>query len=60
MMHAVAKFCAARGIACWLSLESYMGCGYGVCNGCSVRVRREWPYARTCIDGPVFAASELA
>jgi dihydroorotate dehydrogenase electron transfer subunit len=60
MMHAVAKFCAARGIACWLSLETYMGCGYGVCNGCSVRVRRPWPYAKACAEGPVFAASELA
>lgn len=63
MMHAVAKLCAARGLHCYLSLETYMACGYGVCNGCTVAVRGErfgeWPYSKTCVDGPVYAAHEL-
>lgn len=63
MMHAVARLCAARGLACFLSLENYMACGYGVCNGCSVRVQGPrfggWPYSKTCIEGPVYAAGEL-
>ena len=63
MMHAVARFCDQRGIPCWLSLETYMGCGYGVCNGCSVHVTGErfhgWPYAKTCLEGPVFRTTEL-
>ncbi len=63
MMHAVAKLCAAEGLACYLSLENYMGCGYGVCNGCSVRVKGErfrgWPYSKSCIEGPVYEACEL-
>ncbi|MCB9888425.1 MAG: dihydroorotate dehydrogenase electron transfer subunit [Planctomycetes bacterium] len=63
MMHAVAAACAARQMKCYLSLETYMACGYGVCNGCSVAVRGErfhgWPYSKTCIEGPVYCADEL-
>jgi dihydroorotate dehydrogenase electron transfer subunit len=64
MMHAVATWCDARRIPCWLSLETYMACGYGVCNGCSVRVAAggrfgSWPYAKTCTEGPVFRSTEL-
>jgi dihydroorotate dehydrogenase electron transfer subunit len=64
MMHAVAALCERRGLRCLLSLETVMACGYGVCNGCSVAVRGErfrgWPYSKTCIDGPVYDAAELA
>lgn len=63
MMHAVAGLCAERGLDCYLSLENYMGCGYGVCNGCSVRVKGErfggWPYSKSCVEGPVYNADEL-
>lgn len=64
MMHAVAELCAQRGLRCFLSLETYMACGYGVCNGCTVAVQgprfRGWPYSKTCIEGPVYEACELA
>ena len=64
MMKALAAYCCQRGLRCVLSLESYMACGYGVCNGCAVEVveggrfagRR---YAKCCTDGPVFEADEL-
>lgn len=63
MMHAVAAMCARAGLRCFLSLETYMACGYGVCNGCSVAVQgprfKGWPYSRTCIEGPVYEACEL-
>lgn len=64
MMHAVASLCEKRGLRCFLSLETYMACGYGVCNGCTVKVQgprfKGWPYSRTCIEGPVYEACELA
>ncbi len=64
MMHAVADLCAQRGLRCFLSLETYMACGYGVCNGCTVKVQgprfKGWPYSRTCMEGPVYEACELA
>jgi dihydroorotate dehydrogenase electron transfer subunit len=63
MMHAVAAMCAARGLACHLSLETYMACGYGVCNGCSVHMQAHafggWTYSRACQQGPVYAANDL-
>jgi dihydroorotate dehydrogenase electron transfer subunit len=63
MMHAVAKVCEARGLRCFLSLETYMACGYGVCNGCSVAVQgprfKGWPYSKTCTEGPVYESCEL-
>jgi dihydroorotate dehydrogenase electron transfer subunit len=63
MMHAVAALCERYGLRCFLSLETYMACGYGVCNGCTVAVQGErfhgWPYSRTCMEGPVYEACEL-
>jgi dihydroorotate dehydrogenase electron transfer subunit len=62
-MHAVAKLCEQRGLRCFLSLETYMACGYGVCNGCTVKVQgprfKGWPYSRTCMEGPVYESCEL-
>jgi dihydroorotate dehydrogenase electron transfer subunit len=63
MMHAVAAACERFGLRCFLSLETYMACGYGVCNGCTVEVQGPrfagWPYSRTCMEGPVYEACEL-
>ena len=63
MMHAVAALCEKRGLRCFLSLETYMACGYGVCNGCTVKVQgprfKGWPFSRTCMEGPVYEACEL-
>ena len=63
MMEAVSELCNERGLRCFVSLETYMACGYGVCNGCTVEVQGErfgdWPYSKTCIDGPVYENSEL-
>jgi dihydroorotate dehydrogenase electron transfer subunit len=42
---------------CWASLESKMGCGIGVCRGCSVMV--DGHPRRVCIDGPVFPLIEI-
>jgi len=42
-----------------LALESGMACGFGACFGC-VTPLAEGGYARVCVDGPVFAAAELA
>lgn len=63
MMHAVARLCRERQLRCFLSLETYMACGYGVCNGCTVEVQGDrfhgWPYSKTCLEGPVYEACEL-
>ncbi|MGE3173732.1 MAG: dihydroorotate dehydrogenase electron transfer subunit [Planctomycetota bacterium] len=63
MMLAVAAVCERHALRCFLSLETYMACGYGVCNGCSVAVQgprfHGWPYSKTCQEGPVYEACEL-
>ncbi len=58
MMKAVGKMVVPLGIPCWLSLEAFMGCGFGVCLGC-VTQNHEGNYERVCHEGPVFAASHL-
>jgi dihydroorotate dehydrogenase electron transfer subunit len=61
MLKAVGGLVMASGVSSQLSLESYMGCGIGACLGCVVKVRRgsDFAYARICVDGPTFAASEV-
>lgn len=61
MMRAVASRCETARIPCWLSLESPMACGFGVCFSCVVKVKTPggWDYRRSCVEGPVFRAAEL-
>ena len=41
-----------------VAVETYMGCGTGVCLGCAVPLRRGG-YDRACKEGPVYRASEV-
>jgi dihydroorotate dehydrogenase electron transfer subunit len=64
MLVAVERLARARNLACWLSLETVMGCGVGICNGCPVSTRPEgelgaWPNAKCCVEGPVFPVSAI-
>jgi dihydroorotate dehydrogenase electron transfer subunit len=64
MLKAVAKLARERQLACWLSLETMMGCGVGICNGCAVETEPHgplgaWPVAKCCVEGPVFAADAI-
>ena len=54
MMKAVWK--KARGAGQY-SLEERMGCGFGVCMGCSIQTAGG--SRRVCADGPVFTGEEL-
>ncbi len=62
MLRAAAKECEKLHLRCWVSLESPMACGMGICFGCVVNYlddSGQWDYRRTCVDGPVFDASRL-
>lgn len=64
LLHAFAAFARERGLDAQLSLETYMGCGIGVCNGCPIHTEPsgaygDWPYAKSCLDGPVFALGDI-
>ena len=62
MMESVAAIAAQSDISCQVSLETPMACGIGICFSCVTRVRDAtgaWDYKRTCVDGPVFEASQI-
>jgi len=67
MLKKVAAICS--GFECYVSLEQLMPCGWGVCNGCAVKIvnsnntvvedERGFRLARVCKEGPVFKSSEI-
>lgn len=61
MMRAVSEAVRSAHIPCQVSLERCMGCGFGVCMGCSVRVwgKDGIQQKRVCREGPVFHAQEV-
>lgn len=64
MLKAVADLAMAEHVKCYLSLETYMGCGIGTCVGCTIKMRslenpEEIEYQRACMDGPVVDAARL-
>lgn len=64
MLEAVARWTRERGIACQLCIERMMGCGFGTCLSCVVRVVDRarptgWRWALTCCEGPVFDRDQL-
>ena len=63
MLRAVKEFAIQENIDCQVSLEERMGCGIGVCVGCSVKTAKspkDAPeYYGVCKVGPVFDAKEV-
>lgn len=62
MLEAVAKICLQAKVPCRVSLETPMACGLGICFSCVTKVAQDdgsWDFKRTCVDGPVFEASQL-
>jgi dihydroorotate dehydrogenase electron transfer subunit len=58
MMRACAEIAARAGAVCQVSLENTMACGFGVCLGCAVPVRKGG-YSLICRSGPVYAADQV-
>lgn len=63
MLEAVSHFAARHSIPAWVSIETKMACGYGVCFSCVCAVKDEtptgWDYRRVCLEGPVFRAATI-
>ncbi len=61
MLHALAGLARRRQTPCFVSLETPMACGLGICFSCVTRVRTDagWDYRRVCVDGPIFDAANL-
>ena len=63
MLEAVSGIARQAGVPCQVSLETPMACGIGICFTCVARIRQpdgSWDYKRTCVDGPIFDAEQIA
>jgi dihydroorotate dehydrogenase electron transfer subunit len=61
MLRATAELAKRFRHPCLVSMENRMGCGVGVCLGCSIRVQGTGhdAYQRVCTEGPVFWAEKI-
>ncbi len=66
MLRAVSSIASKYDIPCQVSLEEKMACGVGVCLGCPVKIKTQYPkpntqyeYKVVCKDGPVFDSKEI-
>jgi dihydroorotate dehydrogenase electron transfer subunit len=67
MLKAIQHFAAKYSIKAQLSVESYMGCGLGLCQGCVIERQNEQmkkhsyheKYTLVCMDGPVYWSNEV-
>ncbi|MFH1143851.1 MAG: hypothetical protein V1774_04835 [Candidatus Eisenbacteria bacterium] len=59
MLAAVARWAAAGGIPCLVSVETLFGCGTGLCGGCALPTAGAGGYLWACRDGPVLAAGRI-
>jgi len=62
MLKAIQFLAIKKQIACQLSVESYMACGTGLCQGCAIGINSsssEKNYSLVCSNGPVYKAEEV-
>jgi dihydroorotate dehydrogenase electron transfer subunit len=63
MLAALARLTVRHGIACDVSLENHMACGFGACFSCVAPIRQadgSPDLRRVCVEGPVFYATSVA
>ncbi|TET94940.1 MAG: dihydroorotate dehydrogenase electron transfer subunit [Desulfobacteraceae bacterium] len=61
MLKKVAQMAITSNLRCYVSLEGYMACGLGICQGCAVKAgnSKDKPYYYVCQDGPVFSSEMI-
>lgn len=62
MLKAVGKIAEEFNVPVELSMDEHMCCGVGVCLACVIPIKTGdgWEYQRTCTEGPVFEARQIA
>jgi dihydroorotate dehydrogenase electron transfer subunit len=63
MLAALSRLVERHGIACDLSLENHMACGFGACFSCVAPIRQpdgSVDLRRVCVEGPIFPARAVA
>ncbi|MCK4578208.1 MAG: dihydroorotate dehydrogenase electron transfer subunit [Candidatus Marinimicrobia bacterium] len=68
MLQAIGTYAVKAALPCQLAVEEMMGCGFGICQGCSIEAKvdadNDQPsygkrFKLVCMDGPVFHADQL-
>ena len=67
MLQAIHDIALKEKIPTQLSVESYMGCGIGLCQGCVISKNTNSikehsyheQYSLVCLDGPVYEAKDI-
>ena len=67
MLASIQIYALENDIPAQLSVESYMGCGVGLCQGCvisrntknSLTHSYHQKYSLICLDGPVYEAKDI-
>lgn len=54
MLTALKNYLINENIPGQFSVESYMACGFGFCQGCAINIDGTLDYSLVCKDGPVF------
>jgi len=57
MYKAMSQMKILKGRRVQVSMEARMGCGFGICYGCTIKTRNDTK--RVCDDGPVFELADL-
>jgi dihydroorotate dehydrogenase electron transfer subunit len=62
MLAALARLVERYQVACDVSLENHMACGFGACFSCVAPIRQpdgSTDLRRVCLEGPVVAADQV-
>ncbi len=62
MLAALARLVERHQIACDVSLENHMACGFGACFSCVAPIRQPdgtTDLRRVCVEGPIFAVETI-
>ncbi|OGL48985.1 MAG: hypothetical protein A2161_06520 [Candidatus Schekmanbacteria bacterium RBG_13_48_7] len=62
LLQVLARTAELYDIEIQMSLETRMGCGLGICQGCAIKMKKgdsDFEYIRACVEGPVFDARRI-
>lgn len=59
MFRALKEFISGKNIDCFVSMESVMACGFGICQGCPIEHKDDEKYHLICKDGPIFNINDI-
>ncbi len=59
MLRGCHDFAVTHDFDCIVSMEQIMGCGFGACMGCVIKIEGGSGFARVCEEGPVFSSRSI-